>query len=786
MAVAEQPRMLSPEEEQDKLLNDASMVVKSSAYHMKKALDQNKLKDALKHASAMLSELRTGSMSPKNYYDLYMKVFNELSYLEQYFREANKSGTRMIDLYELVQHATQIIPRLYLLITVGSVYIRSKEAPAREVLRDLVEMCRGVQHPTRGLFLRSYLSQLTKDKLPDRAPGQAGNEYEGEGGSVKDSIEFVLSNFLEMNKLWVRMQHQGPLREREKRERERKELRQLVGSNLVRLSQIEGVDLETYKTQVLPRITEQIVTCKDPIAQEYLMDIIIQAFPDEFHLETLQAFLGTCAQLQQGVDIRAVLVNLMDRLAKYAAQNGISEEYGAFGQLSENVAKIVNAQGNLELAAVLSLQVALLNFALKCYPDRLEYVDQILGQAAVALSSIALRQLEEGPAVRNLVQLLTTPLASYKARVLTILELKNFSALLAYLPFKTRKTVATSLLQAVVRNRSAVEEPSKVEVLFEFVRPLTADGEGPGAAPAPTRTPTRTPRTPDPATLFAMYSSARKHVAAGGPRRIKFTLPPLIFSLLKLAPAIRAKEAAGEEVTPKTADLFKFVLQTALPLVQVVPNTALRLFLQCAQAAARCGVLDFAYEFLTQAFVVFEEEIADSKQQFAALTLIIGSLTSLEALGAEDYESAAVKCVQSCTRLLKKPDQCRCTYLASHLFWRPAELQAGGFPRDGRRVLECLKKAVKVAEGSALSGSPVQLLVELLNQALYYFDAGAEAAVTPAFLNQLLDSIKEHAAGAAPALEPATLASYQNTLALVRAKKAAPETAERYKELLPS
>ena len=33
----------------------------------------------------------------------------------------------------------------------------------------------------------------------------------------------------EMNKLWVRMQHSGPSREREKREQERQELRDLVG-----------------------------------------------------------------------------------------------------------------------------------------------------------------------------------------------------------------------------------------------------------------------------------------------------------------------------------------------------------------------------------------------------------------------------------------------------------------------------------------------------------------------------------------------------------------------------
>jgi vacuolar protein sorting-associated protein 35 len=79
-----------------------------------------------------------------------------------------------------------------------------------------------------------------------------------------------------MNKLWVRLQHQGHSREREKREMERRELRILVGTNLVRLSQLEGVDLNMYRTLILPSILEQVVSCKDVIAQEYLMEVVIQ------------------------------------------------------------------------------------------------------------------------------------------------------------------------------------------------------------------------------------------------------------------------------------------------------------------------------------------------------------------------------------------------------------------------------------------------------------------------------------------------------------------------------
>ena len=64
---------------------------------------------------------------------------------------------------------------------------------------------------------------------------------------MEDSVAFVLQNFAEMNKLWVRMQHQGHSREKAKREKERLELKILVGTNLVRLSELDGVDTAMYQ-----------------------------------------------------------------------------------------------------------------------------------------------------------------------------------------------------------------------------------------------------------------------------------------------------------------------------------------------------------------------------------------------------------------------------------------------------------------------------------------------------------------------------------------------------------
>ncbi|CAM9658481.1 unnamed protein product [Choristocarpus tenellus] len=151
----------------------------------------------------MLKELKTTQLSPRNYYELYMKVLDELRHLEDFFMAMNRQGNAMVGLYEQAQACNMVLPRLYLLITVGACYIVSNEAPARDILKDLLEMTKGVQHPMRGLFLRNYLSHVTRDKLPD-----AGSAYEGDGGVVDDSIEVVLENFSESNKLWVRMHGQ--------------------------------------------------------------------------------------------------------------------------------------------------------------------------------------------------------------------------------------------------------------------------------------------------------------------------------------------------------------------------------------------------------------------------------------------------------------------------------------------------------------------------------------------------------------------------------------------------
>jgi vacuolar protein sorting-associated protein 35 len=67
------------EDDQERFLEEAATVVREQAYYMKQNLDKNSLREALKHSSNMLCELRTSLLSPKNYFSL-CKLFSHYMY----------------------------------------------------------------------------------------------------------------------------------------------------------------------------------------------------------------------------------------------------------------------------------------------------------------------------------------------------------------------------------------------------------------------------------------------------------------------------------------------------------------------------------------------------------------------------------------------------------------------------------------------------------------------------------------------------------------------------------
>ncbi|KAF2133219.1 vacuolar protein sorting-associated protein 35 [Dothidotthia symphoricarpi CBS 119687] len=826
-----------PVEDQARLLEDALAVVRQQTMLMRRCLETpGKLMDALKCSSTLVSELRTSSLGPKQYYELYMAVFDALRHLSVYLRE-NHPVNHLADLYELVQYAGNIIPRLYLMVTVGTVYMAIEDAPVKEIMKDMMEMSRGVQHPIRGLFLRYYLAGQARDHLPS-------GDSEGPEGNLQDSISFILTNFVEMNKLWVRLQHQGHSREREQRTKERQELQLLVGSNLVRLSQL--VDLENYK-KILNPLLEQIVQCRDVLAQEYLLEVVTQVFPDEFHLHTLDQFLSAVARLNPHVNVRGIVVGLMDRLSSYAQREaetespeqrkkteedsiaqlmeqlriakekasepapsstqqngdaaetepnaeetssassitavsaadteatvtdneiekrrGIPKNVKLFEIFQEQVQTLVKMQ-RLPIQDTIGLLVSLANLALNIYPERLNYIDQVLtfaNQKVAEYQNSA--DLHSQATQSHVLSLLLSPVKTYVS-LFTALALPNFIPLLHSQPYPTRRAVAGEIARSLMRNQTPITSVENLESVLEILKVLIREGiqQATGYPGGPIqRRAMETEETieeqgwlarivhlirgKDNDTQFKLLQAARKAFSEGN-ERVKYTTPAIITASLKLARQYKKREHFEDNWQSQSSALYKFMHNTLSTLYTRVTGSAdlaLRLFIACGQVADQNNFEEVAYEYFAQAFTIYEEAISDSRAQFQAVCVIASGLHTTRHFGKENYDTLITKCALHGSKLLKKPDQCRAVYLASHLWWA-TEIRALGeedpktLYRDGKRVLECLQRALRVADACMDAAVSVELFVEILNRYVYYFDQENDA-VTTKYLNGLIELI---------------------------------------------
>ena len=98
-------------------------------------------------------------------------------------------------------------------------------------------------------------------------------------------------------------------------------------------------------------------------------------------------------------------------------------------------------------------------------------------------------------------------------------------------------------------------------------------------------------------------------------------------------------------------------------------DLSLRLFIMCGEVADQTGFEEVSYEFFAQAFTIYEDAISDSRAQFQAVCIIASALHNSRGFSKENYDTLITKVALHGSKLLKKPDQCRAVYLASHLWW---------------------------------------------------------------------------------------------------------------------
>ena len=819
------------EEDQERYLDRGLKKIKAQSFHIHTAIEKNNLRQCLKETYSMLNELRTSYLTPKNYYHLFTAAFDEMQLVINFFQEEITRGRKVRDVYDSVQQAINLIPRMYLMIAAGSLVMENEPKSSGEIIFDLLGMVKGVQNPIRGLFVRYFLLKIIKDKLPDK-----DNVYLKEGGNFDDTLKFIIQNMDEMNRLWIRLGTDVLGSEKILRDKERNELKILVGESINRLSSLDGLTIELYEKDVLPKLIQIILESNDPLSQQYLMECIIHAFSDSYNIKCIELILDTTSRLTPGVDIKGLFINLMEKLAKFITDNSgddISEEDKKLIQNAQNVYPIllqyfdrlqketIMLGENMDIIKLLDLNISFMKFSIKCKDtDVLGNINHILTSTLNCLRQTR-KLTNEG--IKKLCKLLQVPLESE----FSFFDMTDFDGLMTFLDYNTRKNLGLKMIESLYRGNSKekLDTLEKMQKLLSLIKPLIADTQEGFEEDDYTLESDQNEvskmifsvNSENPEVIYEIYGELKNVFVEGGVKRRKITLPSLANCIIsfchKISLAYDAKNNVVSEEVKKNAyamesinsidiskidndetfyklmlNIFKLLNETISIVAEDNPENAFKLYLTSASQvnsilSDRNNFEEACATFMNAAMNIYQEGKYDQNIKYNLLSQTVGYLLSFTILSHENVENIIKILAESGAKMMKRGDQFNSMLNIAEIYFSVL--------KDGNKVTEYIGKARKYADFAMTNPQNVVLFVELLNKFLYFVEKGDEVISikheqiddTIELISNHIQTIKNEVSVDSSYL-PAIEKYFENTLDIIRKRKTADGHKEIYDSLL--
>lgn len=157
------------------------------------------------------------------------------------------------------------------------------------------------------------------------------------------------------------------------------------------------------------------------------------------------------------------------------AKPSIPTEIKLYDIFYEQVVNLIKARA-LPIQDTMALLVSLVNLALNTYPDRLEYVDQILDFATQKTAEYTDHaDLHSATTQQHILHLLNAPLKSYIS-IFTALALPHYLPLLSSQSYPTRRAVAGEIVRSLLKNRISVSTTENLDRVLQASRVLIKEG----------------------------------------------------------------------------------------------------------------------------------------------------------------------------------------------------------------------------------------------------------------------------------------------------------------------
>ena len=786
------------EESKDINLEKGLKKIKEQSFHINSAIEKNNLRQCLKEAYTMLCELRTNELSPKNYYNLYASCVDAMLTLKNYMAEEINRGRRLIDLYDDVQQAQHVIPRLYLMITVGSIYIERVPRSAKIIIYDMLGLVKAVQNPIKGLFLRNYLVKMIKDKLPDK-----DNIYLRQGASFEDSLKFIIENLEAMNRLWIRLSTGVSGGEKIKREKERDELKILIGESVNKLSSLELLNIDLYEQNILPKLLNIILNSKDKLSQQYLMECIIHAFPDIYNIKCIETLLDATSSLEQNVDIGTIFVSLMEKLGNYfgrnqnkTEENNMNEKEKQILDTAQNIypALLKNFKGfmrqNLnnrdnnrqaDLNKILNLILSFLKISIQCSPQeqKFESINNILS-LTLDLCNKQKNKINED-CINKIGLILIEPLNSR----INIFKMNDFIPLMNFLNYKSKKNFGLNLIEALLNDANKenstmdkLDSLDSLDNIIRFLQPLLGDRRDNFQEEESTYEYEQSIvsklvyiiKTNNPQTIYEILNDLKNIFSNGGTNRRKYTLPPLANRIIQfchditicyenklglisekkknnkyvkeIIESLDIKRIENDEIFVKLMiNIYRLLTETIDAISQEQPEMAFKLFLQSASQvnSINCNkekLQESCKAFIKDAINIFEEGRYNPNKRYDMLLQISSLLMSLN-INKELIEALIEDLIKISQKIVQREEQCKVMLVVSQLYF--------AIFKDSKKVMDCLNKARRFADFAMTNPKNLILFIDYLNIILYFIEKEEKVIeIKPEQVEDIIELIKGH------------------------------------------
>ena len=774
-------------DDQDIELENLFIKVKEVSVDIHTAINNNDLPLLLNKAYIMLSELRTSSLNPKYYNRLYNEVYDEMQFIQNFIKNSTYSGRKPKRLYEAAQQASFLIPRLFLQIVTGVVYIETEPRMCCDIMFDLIQMIKGVQHPIRGFFTRYFLLKTIKDVLPDK-----GNKYESSNISFEDSLSFLFENLEEMNTLWIRIASDAkhlnkPIQVTNK---ERLDVKHLLGENIIKIASMKGMTFDIYTKVVLPRMKDIIINCKDSISQHFLLECLVTSFPIKYLLMSIEKIVDIIAQMVNEVDTKSLYILIMDKLLKYIKEEKISIDLSTsiYSIIRTNVNSAIEKGG--EKAKMIELFLSYMKFTLHYCPvnEIMNAIHHILICCLSTLTKNDVKLPKEG--LKNLNAILVS---LFEAKI-KMFHLEEFPKIMFNLNYNQRSALSLLIIDYIIKGIETLDTKEKLLHVISLIRTLIEDSPDADEfdeyqfeyEQSNVGRMIYMIKEKNPYQLFNLYVEMSKILAKGGFKRQRYTLPCLVNNIMLLCYKVSYLynyknidsnqtrihkdfiESIDISFITNEEDLIDLMRKGYCLINQLIagmsneyPKLALNLLLTVAiniHSIKDNKLDDIIVSFLGSILLLFKQGNFSPEVSTELLNHIMSSLSVFSSLD-KNYLSVILSLIESyITETSNKEIQCNQYLILSYLYF--------SLFNDKDKIILYLDKAVEVASQEESNNNKIFLFVSIINKVIYYIEKGINIDKINGLTTQINNLLKEEKS------PDETIVSYYNsTNELIKNKK---------------